>query len=261
MWRRNKQTKIEYFLNSPMIPTTDIRHVEWWADILPVRMVKLTPDWFKKLKSRYSTVNNNPNPPPTNLRVCPSFVNLMTNGYVLRNPAIISVTGAEEDGEFGVHIESPLDNHVEFHNEHIFGDGFPFLKDHMRFSMKVVNPFGMHTNKEVSVLFLPCWWDENHDNIKAIHGYVHWKPTRDLHLNINTYIRRPKVGESYHIPKGAPLVHLLFVDQVDIDFVRNDALRETDTAFAASYHSARHIMYGHIRNVAENIKDFLVGKS
>jgi len=257
MWRRKKQTKIEYGLNVAGIPTTDTRHYPWYDDMIPVRMTKLTPDWFKKMKAHKSSSGEN----IPNLKVCPSFVNMMTEGYVIRNASILKISGVQRDGETVAEISTPIDGYISFHDEFMFADNFPFPKNHMHFSMKLQSPFGMLPDREVHMVYLPCWWDENHNNIKAIHGYVRWNPSRALHINVNTFIRRPELGEEYYIPKGAPLVHILFVNPADVKFVKNDKINKTGEAIDALNHATRYGVYGHLRNISENIKDFLVGKS
>lgn len=257
MWWRKKKAKIEYCINIPRIEETDLRHSPWYEEMIPIRMSKLTPEWFKRI--RVDILNSEKH--SSNIRVCPSFVSLLTNGYVIRNPATFKVTGMQkEDGEGFTDIGTPLEEHFSVHEEDMFGDAFPFLEDFLPFSLKIQNALGMHTDREVAVVFLPCWWDENHTNIRAIHGYIRWKPSRDLYLNVNSFIRRPKLGETYSIPKGAPLVQLLFVDPVDVEFVRNDDLRNTDGQIKAALHFKIQEMAGKFRNIGHNIKDFIVGK-
>lgn len=206
------EVKISFSLDRDYYPHLEKEDVPWADYSIPSPMTEFRPNWFKKFKPALD-MNG-----PSNLKTCPSFVNIMKEGFVVRNQADLCVE-RNNDG-FSVttllpnHVcsnddKTPLNEyHVQIHTTDQFPDDFPFPENHFPMSFKFMSPYFYSPHESLEMVILPCWWDEYFDKIKALHGLIHLEKNSYIVFNINTFIKIPE--EKLIIPQGTPLCHLLF---------------------------------------------------
>ena len=185
------------------------------------------PKWFKAMKKEYD------NGAVNTLRTCPSFINILTTGYVIHNKVdtiirnkdgevnfgtYIPPTGAKID--FGAEIRDPL----ETHPTNQFTEQYPFENGFCQFSLKFKNEWFLRSNVDVTLMILPCWWDKVYNDVRAMHGMVNAPANFDWSPNVNTAIRMPKEGEEYLIPADAPIAHVIVVNLPSVNLSHNQEL-------------------------------------
>lgn len=202
-----------------------LENYPWLKSFVPQPMRSFVPDWFKSLrpsKERYSA------DVVRNLKNCPSYINLMQNGYILRSQADIIVSRGE-DGLTTVtsNLEPILKQvsqdykvglDIDYHDNRQFGEFFPHEEGFLEASIKFTCPFMFIPEGKVDVLFLPCWWHEGYKYVRAFHGMFSQDSNNPTGWEVNTMVKEPNVGESYCIPAGTPLVQIVCCNVVGADF-------------------------------------------
>lgn len=249
-----KKVKLESYLTD-IYGSTDIREIPWVKQMMPSPVREHTPNWFSRQKAfRENNYTRN------TIKMCPSFINTFKVGHIIRNPSQIEVVG--QQGENGTIFTSMFSEvgecHASWHLEDSFTDNFPFPAGMIKASYKIHSPFMVRTSRSTNLFILPCWWDNNYPNIAAIQGLIQMSPKRDITFNLNTFIREPKVGESYIIPYGAPLAQLIVVDLPDIEYSYNQSLLTDDQAKKSIAEPKYIRVQGLKRNPLDNIKEFLI---
>lgn len=249
-----KKVKLESYLTN-IYGSTDIREIPWVKQMMPSSVSEHTPNWFSKQKA-FREKNYNLN----TIKMCPSFINTFKVGHIIRNPSQIEVVGQQgENGTIFTSMFSEIGEcHASWHLEDTFADNFPFPTGMIKASYKVHSPFMVRASRSTNLFILPCWWDSNYPNVAAIQGLIRISPKRDIPFNINTFIREPKVGESYIIPYGAPLAQLIVVDLPEVEYCHNQSLCVDDQAKREAAEPKHQRVQGQKRNPIDNIKEFLI---
>jgi len=209
-----------------------------WAERMKLSPMKENqPKWFK---SAERDLNDPEVPNLRTFKLCPSTVNFMQNGFVVRNPADFFVQKQDED----IHISSsvPESANLKYHYEEQFGEGFPFQDGFLKASIKF-DPFQrLKISEPCTMIIMPCWWSEYNNLIQAYHGIVDLKDTSTkLDFLINMQVKIPDT--SYKIPAYAPLAQLFFVEMRrpeigdDYDFVFEQ--HDTDEVYAKTASSSK----------------------
>lgn len=243
---QKKRPLIKYYSNA------DLRQKVWMNQMLPTPMSENVPNWFRKLKADASTGS---------LKTCPSFINMMKTGFVIKTPSEITVEGIVENGRVEAEIKPTAPKEIailETHDHEQFSADFPFHQRHINMALKFTNPFRCRTSEPVDVLFLPCWWDVNNENVTAFHGMFRLPSDRDIPLNVNCAFRMPNAGEKYVVPYGTPIAHIIFVEQASVQFKHDPSLRDDDQANWSIAQVGLVQAQGSMRKFAENMKRFLV---
>ena len=197
----------------------------WLNHFVPKQMRESMPDWFRQMKpskNRYSP------DVVRNIKTCPSFINLMQNGYLLCSQADILVDRGV-DGETRVvsNLEPILPQlskeysvgiDIEHHDNRQFGEFFPHENGFLHASIKFTSPFMFVPEGYVDVLFIPCWWHKEYKNVRAFHGMFSQDADAPTGWEVNTMIREPEIGESYCIPAGTPLAQIICCNVVSANF-------------------------------------------
>jgi hypothetical protein len=166
------------------------------------------PKWFKTMKRTYEDGDIH------TLRTCPSFVNILTTGYVIHNK--VDTIIKNNNGE----VRDPLQSH----STKQFTEQYPFENGFCKFSLKFVNEWFIRSNIDVTLMVLPCWWDTVYNDVRAVHGMINVPANFDWSPHINTAIRMPKEGEEYLIPADAPLAHVIPVNLPSVSLSHNQKL-------------------------------------
>ena len=255
-FRKRNNVNIKAYLFEKNIGTdADLR--PWVNQMFPEPISKNIPRWFSKGKSLQKDKD------VFNIKTCPSFVNSFKIGHVVKTSTEINVVGIKEpDGTDGWTIRSPLQESFEVHYNDQFLEGFPFPEGMINISFKIISPFNYRTNRPVSVIILPCWWDRNNKNISAIQGIIQLSPEQDTALNINTFIRIPKFLEEYTIPYGTPLAHIIVADIPHTEYTHDQSVlgdKLSKESLVVSQHRViKGSAKGRDRNVMDDIRNFLI---
>ena len=236
MFKRNKKVKIQTYLRPS---AGDIDSSPWEKNSMLKPMV--APKWFKSMAPKvevepnqiYSKVfspllrdahdNSGAAGLCKTVRTCPSFINILTTGYVIHNKMDLVVRF--EDGQVGFHtFTNPETRVIDTHSIDQFTDQFPFEDGFGKFSLKFLNEWALRSDKDVNLLVLPCWWDRIYNDVRAVHGMIKVPANFDWNPHLNTFIRIPKEGEEYLIPAGAPIAHVIPIDLVDVSLSHNQEI-------------------------------------
>ena len=221
-----KTTKIRFAAKTLQgsIPAKNIlTNFPWLNSFVPKPVRSFMPEWFKRMKPDRDRYNPDV---VRNLKHCPSFVNMMNNGYVLRSQADIIVS-RDENGQTTVSsnlepIISQVSNDyqvgldIDYHDNRQFGEFFPHEEGFLQASIKFNSPF--IPEDKVDVVFLPCWWHESYKYVRAFHGMFSQDSSTPTGWEVNTALREPEVGQSYCIPAGTPLAQIVCCNIVHADF-------------------------------------------
>lgn len=159
------------------------------------------------------------------LRVCPSFINLLTTGYVIHSK--IDVVVNLEGGNVNFHtFNNPEKPTINSHSADQFTSQFPFEDGFTKFTLKFESEWMLRSNRDVTLMILPCWWDSIYNNMRAIHGMIKLPANLDWSPNMNTIVRIPNEGEEYLIPADSPIAHIIPVDLADVDLIHNQNLQD-----------------------------------
>ena len=159
------------------------------------------PQWYRKL-TRHTEGDN------FTLKMCPSTQNFLNNGYLVRNPFDIEV-GLDPSGE--MYVKTEKDGvHLSIHPNQQFGSDYPFQEGFSKFSLKFQAMFEVLFDEPTVIMYLPCWWHEQHNNIRALHGIMNAaEENHPYNYSVNTLLRIP--SEKYIIPAGTPVAHIFFI--------------------------------------------------
>ena len=213
-----KKVCMDVYLSSKKTMSQDIDEVPWVEEFLPTEMKKERPDWFSKVKGDHT------------IKQCPSFINILNHGFVVKNPADVVVTNVNGKASINSYMNVELGKHILPHGEKQFGSAYPFEDGFVKGSVKFENPFMSRVNRNISLLILPCWWHKNYKDIRAFHGLINLSPSLDVSLNINTAIRAPAKGEEIIIRAGDPLAHLFLADIPSAKISHKQELAKTSQA-------------------------------
>ncbi len=221
--------KINYFnFEEGIEGTQPVEDTPWREPFIPVAMKKVAPEWYKKPLPQERAAH-------MTMKHCPAYINMMSNGYVIRTMADVLVR-ADENGQvvpdniyshfeftMGLLPQTDQDRYfkdLNYHGTWQFLEGFPFPENFLPFSVKFVTPYSWITDKEVDVVIQPCWWDESYEYVRAMHGLVKLSPNTSVDMNINTWVKKPEPMGHVLIPANTPIAQLLFV-QVEnkVEFV------------------------------------------
>lgn len=254
--KNNKRLTLKGYLNGKFGRPTDLKDSPWLGQTFPSPMKNNIPKWFSKQKGVRDTGRK-----ANTIRFCPSYINVFNTGYVIKSPAEMAVVGVlDPTGNVTADISSPLADLYMIHETDMFPDNYPHPVGFSNVSVKFNCQFNFRTNKEIGLMFLPCWWDENYKNVRAIHGLIQLSPTQDIEFNINTQIRMPELNEEYIIPYGTPLAQLIFVNLEDVDIVHDQSILGDDISKYSNSILPHNRMKGVTRNILSSIKPFLFGK-
>jgi len=218
--------KINYFnFEEGIEGTQPIEDTPWRKPFIPVTMKKVAPEWYRKPLAEERAVG-------ITMKHCPSYINMMSSGYVIKTMADVIVS-CDEKGSINIHSHwenamglldpSAADRNIRdlhYHHPDQFLEGFPFPKGFMPFSVKYATPYSWITDKEVDVFIQPCWWHKSHEDIRAMHGVVKMDTKTVIDMNINTWVREPEPMGHVLIPADTPIAHLFFVQvEKQIEFV------------------------------------------
>jgi hypothetical protein len=230
--RKTNKVKIQMYHRSEV---GDLELSPWERSSMLKPMIP--PKWFKTMKRMYEDGNVH------TLRTCPSFVNILTTGYVIHNK--VDTVIRNNDGEinfgtyappsgatmgFGTEVRDPL----ETHSTKQFTEQYPFENGFCKFSLKFRNEWFLRSNVDVTLMILPCWWDKVYNDVRAIHGMVTVPVNFDWSPHINTVIRIPKGGEEYLIPADAPIAHVIPVNLSSVSLSHNQKLLGDDISRRSS---------------------------
>lgn len=214
------------------MPAKDMLYKYPWLNaFVPQPMHMFIPEWFKNLKpskDKYST------DVVRNLKNCPSYINLMRNGYILRAQADIIVSRGDDglttvnsnlepvlkqvSKEYNVGVD------IDYHDNRQFGQHFPHQEGFLEASIKFTSPFMFIPEGKIDLIFLPCWWHESYNYVRAFHGLFSQDKNSPTGWEVNTMIKEPNIGESYCISAGTPLVQIICcnVTTADFEYVEDD---------------------------------------
>jgi len=217
--KRTNKIKIQMYHTSEV---EDLESAPWERRAMLKPMTP--PDWFKTMKSKVEGELENPMIKGISIRTCPSFINMLTTGYVIHNK--IDTMVRKDDGVVGFGtFTDPEIKVLETHPPEQFTENFPFENGFCQFSLKFQSEWLLRSNVDVELLILPCWWDEVYKDVRAIHGMVKLPANFDWPPNINTFIRMPEEGEEYVIPANAPLAHIIPIDIPSVSVTHNQKLQ------------------------------------
>jgi len=190
--------------------------IPFTKNFVPSKMNLNRPSWFTKLnRDDFGHMTQ-----------CPSFINIMNVGYVVRSIADIYVT--QDNGEIklesnykniasGISDKFPFDSDIDIHTQNQFCDRFPFEEGFVPMSLKFASPFVFMPEETLQVMFFPCWWHEGYKYIRAYHGLIQHHKNEPVGYEINTAIRIPS-EQSYCIPSGTPLAQLVPCNIKQVEF-------------------------------------------
>lgn len=252
MFRKNKPLDITAYFSGTN-GNFDLRTSPWLNQMWPSPMIDSVPSWFSEQKARR---------PETGLqhtiRACPSFINTMKIGHVLKTPAEMIVKGGmDQDGKLFAEVSSPL-NFGSWHDEALFADNFPYPDKVVRSSFKISSPFLYRVNRPSNLIILPCWWDKENKNITAIQGMIRLSPDVDVAFHIHTFIRQPSFNDEYVIPFGTPIAQILVVDIPEAEYDYDQSLYDDDKAKYSLTTASMRDMMGRKRKITDHIKSFLM---
>ena len=201
-------TKIRHVWN---VPTTKEKAASSWVERLKLTPMnaQTQPGWYKKLSRTVENENF------MTQKMCPSTMNFMTNGFLVRNPADLFV---KRVNEHDVSIDTEIDNnyHISNHPFQQFGEEYPFDNGFIPHSFKFESFYELVIDEPVTVMFMPCWWHPSYNDIRAFHGMLNInEPNKPTIYSINTKLRLPEIGEAYRIVADTPIAHMFFVNVLD----------------------------------------------
>lgn len=226
MFKKKDSLKIHTYLTS----NSDINDVPWEER---TRLKPMTfPDWFKKIEivRPYDGKTYTENVRQT-IKTCPSYTNMLKNGYVINTKADLLVKNDNGKLMFREMVGSVLNNYTTvgeetytFHYPEQLTEHYPYENGWMRGSVKFINGWQIRANEDMTIMFLPCWWDKYYNNIKALHGMVHLPKNFDWSPHINTIVRVPPVGHEYLIPANTPIAHVFAVNVLNPKIIHDQSL-------------------------------------
>jgi hypothetical protein len=233
MFKTNKKVELQTYLKSH---AGDLESSPWEKSSMLKPMTP--PDWFKTMSPR-AEVEPHINTASSlirealssfgfaglarTLRVCPSFINLLTTGYVIHNKVDVAVN--LEGGNFNFHtFNDPDKPSITSHNIDQFTPQFPFENGFTKFTLKFQSEWMLRSSRDVTLMVLPCWWDSIYNNMRAVHGMIKLTANLDWSPHMNTIVRVPNEGEEYLIPADSPIAHIIPMDLADVSLVHNQNL-------------------------------------
>lgn len=183
---------------------------------VPTKMGVNRPSWFRAVSGNSDG----------NMTQCPSFINMMNVGYVVKSMTDIYVS--EKDGEIKLesdyhNIASSVSdkfsfaNDIEVHTHNQFCDDFPFEEGFVPISLKFSSPFVFMPEETLDVIFMPCWWDDAYKYIRAYHGVVRHSKKEPIGYEINTAVKIPS-DKPYCIKAGTPLAQIIPCNIKQVNF-------------------------------------------
>ena len=140
-----KKVFVDVYLTSKKTMSEDIDEVPWVEEFLPTEMKKERLEWFSKVKGDET------------IKQCPSFINLLNHGFVVKNPADVVITNVDGKASIHSYMNPSLGEHINGHGEQQFGSAYPFEQGFVKGAVKFENPFMARVNRGVGLLILPCW--------------------------------------------------------------------------------------------------------
>jgi len=188
--------KVEFISDIPGLTLID--------ECIPKPIQKFIPDWWKDFPNKKTTHSIN----ETifgNAKVCPSFVDYFSNGFVIpmwvdsylyydNEKEIYSWRTACNEFQWQTHSNDQYINHVS--HKYMGKDSY--------FVFKILCPWRVITNKGYSLYQLPTFYEFNED-FSAIPGV---RDSENYHeMNIQILIHSTK--KEIFIPRGTPLAHFI----------------------------------------------------
>jgi hypothetical protein len=178
-----KQKNIEF-----VTPFKEILKIE---ECLPQPASKFLPSWWKDMP-----YNNHPE--NKTAKVCPSFADMFSQGYVIPLWTDIYIKRTE-DGEIGFRVPNK-DFSLEFHGDSQFIDYLP-KKEKKWCLLKTISPWYIFTPKGYSVYQMPMMFDFS-EHFETIPGIIH----TDFHHTINQQLLFKSPSDELVIERGTPFV-------------------------------------------------------
>ena len=92
--------KINYFnFEEGIEGTQPVEDTPWREPFIPVAMKRVAPEWYKKPSSEERAAN-------LTMKHCPSYINMMSNGYVIKTMADVLVRTDENGQVVDISMES-----------------------------------------------------------------------------------------------------------------------------------------------------------
>lgn len=178
-FKKDKELKIEFWC-----PIPGLTHI---PEIVPH---KTTPDWWRDIEYK-----------PNNIKVCPSFPQVFSTGYVI--PMWMDIDFFNDGNSVKFSAAAPI-AHLKptFHPNFQFLDHAPdYVKDKFDAVVKLICPWEVRTPKGYSVFQMPTYWDFQ-SGYSVAQGIIN----TDYFTQINQQLLIScKPGETVSIRRGDPL--------------------------------------------------------
>jgi hypothetical protein len=182
---------------------------EGFSSTPPLPMKKVILEYFKKCPRDFEGGPNR-----YTYKVCPSFLDAMTVGYVIRCPCDVYIKTYETHFDYELPADVP-NMVVSSHNgqqTQAFEEGSILDEDKFYSYMLKINPgYFIKNSDRVGWQVLPFYYDkENRKNFEAAYGYTdNLLLERNGILPVNLFVRRREGSNTFIIEKGTPICTII----------------------------------------------------
>jgi hypothetical protein len=189
-------SRIEFISNIPGLTGIE--------ECVPKPIQKYIPDWWKKTPTK-KTVHSIDNTSFGNIKICPSFADYFSHGFVI---PMWTDTYLYYDDEQDIYRWRTASDEFkwEYHsnNQYLDDVAHKFMGKDSYFVFKILCPWNVVTQKGYALYQLPTFY-EFHEDFSVVPGVL--DASVDNELNIQLLIHSTK--KEIFIPRGTPLAHYI----------------------------------------------------
>jgi len=210
MFLQSKQEKplVQFF--------STVKHLNSIEECVPKSANKFVPSWWKTLPKQ------SPFPDIQTVKMCPSFPEFFSQGYVIPMWTDCHISYKEDTKEWKWNVASNTFEIGTHDNDQFLNFVTPkFQGSSGKFIFKFINPWNAITPPGYSLLQLPMFYNFNND-FSVLPGVIHTDMHHELNLQIVYYSDKPEI----FIPRGTPLVQYIPFKRTDYQLITRDATQE-----------------------------------
>lgn len=199
VWNKKSKVHVDVFLKNKQIADFPIDHVS-----------RYLPNWFKKLKPKLQTIENNNQILRSTFKLCDGFQYMLKDTYVLPMWTDFSVT-VDEYGRYKYIFPTPDINYgVTEHAPEQTGNSFDPMVH-----AKLHSPYLLSTKEDIKFHFCQAIWSQTHFVGDLWLPPATVKFTHQMSTHINMFMKRDR---QYFFEAGMAMMYIVPMTEKLIEF-------------------------------------------
>jgi hypothetical protein len=198
-------------------------------DCTPKPIQKFIPDWWKKLPTK-KTMHNLDETNFGNIKVCPSFTDYFSHGFVVPMWVDSYLYYDEERDQYKWRTSTDdFKWHIHSNEQYISDVSHKFMGKDSYFVFKIQCPWKIITKKGYVLYQLPTFYEFNED-FSVVPGVLDTSVYNELNIQVLIHSTKKEI----FIPRGTPLAHYIPFKKEKIEYKMREQNSEDKLRFATN---------------------------